>query len=180
MEEQRPFDWRRRYGADAREAVQAHIRACRESSGYALNVGLERTLWYPFRHWDLSGVDLRGLNIDFSDFAFTTLTGANLSGLELGRVLLPSHMWGVNLSWANAWGRLICNVHGCNFMGANLRSATVVGAVVNCDFRFADLTDIDLRQADRFVGCRFDGSLAYEAFRDECSTRGVWIDPRRV
>jgi pentapeptide repeat protein len=96
----------------------------------------------PDQTADLSGADLRGVNLFQYDLAWADLSGADLRGAHLERVdldgaqLVGAKLAGTNVSWAN-------------LEQAVLRTADLAGAnLQESDFSWADLSDADLTGAN--------------------------------
>jgi uncharacterized protein YjbI with pentapeptide repeats len=107
-----------------------------------------------FRNVDLSGADLRAINLDGVDLA--TLEG--MSDVDLS---------GVNLSGANLSG---ANLRAVNLIGANLSGANLSGASISeaslgeTNFSEADLSDANL-----------DESALYKANLSKANLRGTHL-----
>src|SRR5438128_2406070 len=66
---------------------------------------------HPYIHADLSGADLRGVNLNRANFRGVNLNRANFRGADLTET---------NLTFAN--------LYGTNFRGADLRLANIINA----------------------------------------------------
>lgn len=106
---------------------------------------------------DLSEADLNGVNLSNADLSYTNLRGANLSGADLNNAnlrnadLRGADLWNVNLrnadlKYANLRG---INLRNSNLKYANLSDTNLMDADLgDADLRNADLRDTDLRCAD--------------------------------
>jgi hypothetical protein len=111
---------------------------------------------------DLSGADLRGLNLDQMVFAGADLTGANLSCVSVrGAIFSGADLTGANLAGADltrtgfGFSELVNATVAFSRLGsAMMQPATLTGAVLtgatldHTSFRECDLTGVDLRGCD--------------------------------
>jgi uncharacterized protein YjbI with pentapeptide repeats len=115
-----------------------------------------------FRGSDLSGADLRDADLSGTDFANAVLTGANLYKLDLraaalkGAVLDKANLVGANLRFLDLSSSM-SQLEGANLMLADLTGANLSGAVLdNADLSSAYLDGADFSRA--FMG---DAVLRY-------------------
>lgn len=114
------------------------------------------------------------------EFEQIVMYRTNLSGAELrlARILGGIFIY-INLSGAN-WspGRLLGTVIGCDFRNANLNSWYVDNTRLICsDFRGANLTKVS-PEAATFIGCNFQGAKWIRASGrfEECLIHTTWVD----
>jgi uncharacterized protein YjbI with pentapeptide repeats len=170
--------------ADARRDVDAYATAAPERAerpdgqagaaterGTAQVIGILRQGPFAFNQWradnaeeelDLSGADLRGLNLDQMVFAGANLAGADLSRASArGAVFSGADLTGANLAGADlthagfGFSEVVNATIAFTRLGrAMIQPATLTGAVFAgagldyTSFRECDLTGVDLRGCD--------------------------------
>lgn len=81
-----------------------------------------------FSHLNLAGVDLSGLNMEWSDFEDVSFAGADLTGVNLANVrCVNTSFAAANLRDADLSGAALrgCDLHNAHIEGANLYSANL-------------------------------------------------------
>ncbi|MFI7643090.1 pentapeptide repeat-containing protein [Nonomuraea sp. NPDC049400] len=139
--------------------------------GTAEVIGILRQGPFAFNQWradhaeeelDLSGVDLRGLDLDKMVFAGADLSGADLSRVSArGAIFSGADLTGANLAGADLTGAgfgyselvnasiAFTRLGSAMIQPAILTGAVFTGAVLqHTSFRECDLTDVDLRGCD--------------------------------
>jgi uncharacterized protein YjbI with pentapeptide repeats len=102
----------------------------------------------PFRHVDLAGATLDGINLQHFDFDGANFEGASLKNGLLGEYtsFRKANFRAANLQEAECG---IGRFSGANFAGAVMKKAGLrVCTFVNCNFQEADLTGADFGYAD--------------------------------
>ena len=137
----------------------------REQVEEAVAIARAKHKWPDLSCLDLSGLDLRYMNLTGADFTGSNLAGAdlrfsNLSGAQFIRANLSrARLTGSDLRYAN--------FHGADLGGATLRYVDLRSAYMyrtdlrNTDLRYANLCDVDLYDADlryaQLIGLLIDG-----------------------
>ena len=122
-----------------------------------------------FRDVYLVDADLQGVNLFCSDLSGANLSRANCSGANFG---------GTDLSGAKLCGADLSNSPFGDFLGADFRSAKLVGASANsvdgsyADFSDADLTGATFRHVD-LQNTRLNGTIVQGATFSECRVFGM-------
>ncbi|SEH01385.1 Uncharacterized protein YjbI, contains pentapeptide repeats [Nonomuraea solani] len=158
------------------EDLAAELAGAREDvaaldAGTADVIGILRQGPFAFNRWradhaeeelDLSGADLRGLNLDQMVFAGADLTGADLSRASVrGAIFSGADLTGANLAGADltkagfGFSEMVDATIAFTRLGsAMIQPATLTGAVFtgaildHTSFRECDLTGVDLRGCD--------------------------------
>ncbi|WP_164903683.1 pentapeptide repeat-containing protein [Nonomuraea polychroma] len=161
------FDAHATYTADGPEGVEPPGAA----GGTAEVIGILRQGPFAFNQWraenaeeelDLSGADLRGLDLDKMVFAGADLTGADLSRVSArGAIFSGADLTGANLAGADLTGAgfgysefvngtiAFTRLGSAMIQPATLTGAVFTGAILDhTSFRECDLTDVDLRGCD--------------------------------
>lgn len=94
---------------------------------------------------DLSGLDMRGLDLRECDMRWSNLSGCDMRGTNLsGANLIGCDFRGSNLSECVMIG---ANLGECDMRWSNLTKAIVIGCyLIGCDFRGANLSGSDMRE----------------------------------
>ena len=124
-----------------------------------------------FRDAYLVDADLQGVNLFCSDLSGANLSRANCSGANFS---------GTDLSGAKLCGADLSNSPLGDFLGADFRSAKLVGASANsvdgsyADFSDADLTGATFRHVD-LQNTRLNGTIVQGATFSECRVFGMAV-----
>ncbi|MGX9789866.1 pentapeptide repeat-containing protein [Mycobacterium sp. MMS18-G62] len=138
----------------------------------------------PFRQFDLSGMNLAGLQLNGANFAQADLSRANLTGTDLSsRFATPaamSYLQGVNLCHAVLAGTNLHSAYlvNANLTGVDLTFTTLRGAVLNgSDLSGATLpTDVTSKDSP-LAGIFYDNNTVWpQGFQPPPSSAG---DPFR-
>lgn len=121
--------------------------------------------WPDLSCLDLSGLDLRYLNLTDADFTGSNIAGADLRFSDLsGAQFIRANLRRARLSVTNLRD---ANLHGADLGGATLRYTDLSSAYLyrtelrNTDLRYANLCGVDLYDADlryaQLIGLLIDG-----------------------
>ena len=107
---------------------------------------------------ELSGANLSGANLWYSDLTSASLYRVNLKGADLSFAHLSgANLWFANLTSANLWNT---DLSGANLWFADLTSADLNGANLNgANLTEANLSGVDLRKAQGLTDKQLESAI---------------------